>query len=122
MKHIDIDVRQKGIGTNGSEVILSTAYCCPECATDPDAKSWSNYILVFNAAELSDPNVPTENVRWRELLHREQVGDTNIVEAAINKTGIVAVFPKHLSESKGSATMIKTFEFWRAECSTDNEE
>ena len=25
-------------------------------------------------------------------------------------------------ESKGSATMIKTFEFWRAEYSTDNEE
>ena len=122
VKHIDIDVRQKGIGTNGSEVILSTAYCCPECATDPDAKSWSNYILVFNAAELSDPNVPAENVRWRELLHREQVGDTNIVEAAINKTGIVAVFPKQEKEGKESATMIKTFEFWRAECATEKEE
>ena len=122
VKHINIDVRQKGIGTNGSEVILSTAYCCRECAMDSSAKSWSNYILVFDASELSDPNVPAENVRWRELLHREQVGNTTRLEAAINKTGIVAVFPKQEKEGKESATTIKTFEFWRAECATEKEE
>ena len=30
-KQINIDVRLKGIGSNRSEIILSTAYCCHSC-------------------------------------------------------------------------------------------
>ena len=125
VKHINIDVRLKGIGTNGSEVILSTAYyCCPWCA--PVMRSsvnfGSNFILVFDASELSDPNVPAENVRWREFLHSGEVGNASNVEAAINNTSIVAVFPRPEKGRRGYATTIKTFEFWRAECSTEEED
>ena len=77
----------------------------------------SKYIFVFNASELSDPNVPAENVRCREFLHSGEIGNAANMEAAINNTGIVAVFPK-----PRYATTIKTLEFWRAECETEEDE
>ena len=110
VKHINIDIRLKGIGTNGNEVIVNTSRC-HNCRTN--VNFGSNSILVFEASELSDPNVPADNVRWRELLH--SVGNTSIVEAAINDTGIVAVFPK-MEKGETCATVIKTFDFWRAGC------
>ena len=83
----------------------------------------SNYIFVFDAPELSDPSVPAENVRWREFLHSGEIGNASNVEADINKTGIVAVFPKpEENQRQGPATMVKTFEFWRAECANEEEE
>ena len=121
VKHINIDVRLKGIGTNGSEVILSTAYChC--CVNRSNVNFGSNYILVFDASELSDPNVPAENVRWREFLHSGEVGNARNVEAAINSTGIVAVFSKQEKQRQGHATTVKTFEFWRAECTAEEDD
>ena len=123
VKHINIDVRLKGIGTNGREVILNTAYYC-QCGYCVSLWSSTNfgskYILVFDASELSDPNVPAENVRWRELLHSGEVGNTTSnVEAAINSTGIVAVFPMQEKQRQRCATTIKTLEFWRAESATE---
>ena len=79
-------------------------------------------ILVFDASKLADPNVPAENVRWRELLHSGEVGNTSNVEASINNTGSVEVFPRPEKERQGYATTIKKFEFWRADCTTEEED
>ena len=121
VKHINIDVSLQGIGTNGSEVVLSTSYCCHRCMGST-VNFGSNFILVFDASELSDPNVPAENVRWREFLHSGEVGDASNVESAINSTGIVAVFPRQEKQGQGYAMVIKTFEFWRADCTTEEED
>ena len=123
VKHINIDVRLKRIKTNGSEVILSPAICgCDICEMRPSENFGKNFIFVFNASELSDPNVSAENVSWRELLPSREAGNPGSVEADINNTGIVAVFPKPEEQRQGHATTIKTFEFWRAECATVEDE
>ena len=123
VKHINIDIRLKGIKTNGNEVILSPSYCsCHRCGMRSNVNFGSNFILVFDASELSDPNVPAENVRWREHLHSGEMGNASNVEAAINNTSIVAVFLKPEKQSQGHATAIKTFEFWRAEFPTEDDE
>ena len=122
VKHINIDVRLRGIGTNGSEVILSIANSC-QCGFCGsrwfNSNFGSNCILVFDASELSDLNVPAENVRWREFLPSGQVGNVGNVEVAVNNTGIVAVFPRQDKERQGYVTTIKTFEFWRSESATE---
>ena len=84
--------------------------------------SGSSYMLLFNTSQLSDTNVAAENVRWREFLHSGEVGNASNVEAAINNTSIVAVFPRPEKGRRGYATTIKTFEFWRADCSTEEED
>ena len=123
VKHINIDIRLKGIKTNGNEVILSPSYCsCHRCGMRSNVNFGSNFILVFDASELSDPNVPAENVRWREHLHSGEMGNASNLEAAINNTSIVAVFPNPKKQRQGHATKIKTFEFWRAECPTEGDD
>ena len=120
VKHINNDFRLKKIKTNGNEIIFSRC-CCRTCQMELEAVE-SNYIFVFDAPELSNPNVPAENVRCRELMHSGEVGNTRNVEAAINNTGIVAVFPKPEEQRQGYATAIKTFEFWRGQCATEEDE
>ena len=116
VKYIKLDFKLKRIKTNGSEVIVSPC-ACDNCGMGPVG---SNYIFVFDASELSDPNVPAENVSWRELLHSGEAGNAKSVEADINNTGIVAVFQN--PEGQGYATTIKTLEFWRAKCATEDVE
>ena len=120
VKRININVSLAQIKSNGSEVILSRC-CCQTCWMEQEAVE-SSYIFVFDAAELSDPSIPAESVRWREFLPSGEVGNASNVEAAINKTSIVAVFPKAEEQRQGHAMTIKTFEFWRAESPTEEDE
>ena len=116
VKYINIDFKLKRIKTNRSQVILSPC-SCDNCGMGPVG---SIFIFVFDASELSDPKVPAENVSWRELLHSEEVGNAESVEAAVNNTGIVAVFQNPEKQGQGCATTIKTLEFWRAERATED--
>jgi len=116
VKHINIDAWLNRIKTNGSEVILFS------CEMRPRGNFGNNFIFVFDASELSDPNVSAENVSWRELLHSGEAGKARNLEAAINNTGIIAVFASLDLERQEYEMTIKTFEFWRAECATEDNE
>ena len=116
VKHVNIDMRFNSIGTNGHQVILSTGYN----RYLRDTVNFTNScVVVFTASELADPEVPAEEVEWREFLRTGEVGLVR-VDAAINHTGFVAVFPKsenrqcYHSNDPG-LLIVKQFDFWRAD-------
>ena len=117
VKHVNIDMRFNSIGTNGQQIILSTGYN----RHLRDTVNFTNScVVVFRASELGDPKVPAEEVEWREFLRTGEVGVTR-VDAAINRTGFVAVFPKletrqqsHSSNDAGKL-IVKQFDLWRAD-------
>ena len=116
VKHVNIDMRFNSIGTNGHQIILSTGYN----RYMRDTVNFNNScVVVFTTSELADPEVPAEEVEWRQFLRTGEVGVVR-VDAAINHTGFVAVFPKnenrqcHSSDDTG-LLIVKQFDFWRAD-------
>ena len=124
VKQVNIK-RFNSIGTNGHQVILSTGYL-------RDTVNFINSCInVFMALELADPKVPAEEVEWREFLRTGEVGVVR-VDAAINRTGFVAVFPKnerrpgmHLwrrqcsSSTDAGMLIVKHFDLWNADGTDD---
>ena len=116
VKHVNIDMRFNSIGTNGHQIILSTGYN----RYLRDTVNFTNScVVVFTASELADLKVAAEEVEWREFLRTGEVGVMR-VDAAINRTGFVAVFPKHETRQYNSSNdagklIVKQFDLWRAD-------
>ena len=106
IKHIEYDIRGGQIGTNGTEVFFSSCVCCEDCLTKREFGL--NRIRVFESSELVNPDVPNKDVRWREMLYLSHIGNLSV---AINRTSIVAIFPR--SEKPSKTTMIRWFDFSR---------
>ena len=90
VKQVNIDMRFNSIGMNGHQIILSTGYN----RYMRDTVNFSNScVVVFTASELANPQVPAEQVQWRQFLMIGEVGVVR-VDAAIDHTGFVAAFSK----------------------------
>ena len=125
VKHVNIDMRFYSIGTNRDQIIMSTGY---KRYLRNTVNFSNSCVVIFSTSELADPKVPAKEVRWREFLRNEQVGLVR-VDAAIHRTGFVAVYPKvvqqtierghlwrrHNSTECPGLLMVKHFDFWSAD-------